>query len=127
MSKSNENNAQVLRIPLGVVSADTLFKAMQLLNSKKAIVKSFKVLDPTGVAAHASNTVKIQLKKGSTLLAEWDTTATTGDGALVANTWAQAPETNIEVDGGDVDVNVDISASGALTAGSVAQIEWYYV
>ena len=127
MALNNANNAQITRVALGAVAADTLFKVFQLLHSKKAIVKAFKVLDPTGVAAHASNTVKIQLKKGSTLLAEWDTTLTTGDGALVANTWAQAPETNIEVDGGDLDINVDVAASGALNAGAVAMIEWYYV
>ena len=127
MSLNNANNAQLIRVALGVVAADTLFKVLQLLNSKKAIVKSFKVLDPTGVAAHATNTVKVQLKKGATLLAEWDTTLTTGDGALVANTWAKAPETEIEVDGGDLDVNVDVSGTGALAAGAVAQIELQYV
>jgi len=126
MSLDNAQNPHIIRVPLGVVSADTTFKACTL-GTKKAVVKSVKIVDPTGLAAHDTNYVKAQLKKSSTLLAEWSTKLTGGEGALVAGTWATMPEANIEVDGGDLDVVIDIEASGALTAGSVAQIEMYYV
>lgn len=125
MSINNQNSPHVVSIKLGAISADQLLKLFAL-GTRKAIMKSLKVVDPTGVAAHASNYVKIQLKKGSTLLMEYST-QDTAEGALAAGVWGVAPESFVEVDGGDIDLNIDIVGTGALNALSVAALEMYYV
>lgn len=125
MSINNQNSPHVVSIKLGAISADQLLKLFSL-GTRKAVMKSLKVVDPTGVAAHASNYVKIQLKKGSDLLMEYST-QDTAEGALAAGVWGVAPESFVEVDGGDIDLNIDIVGTGALNALSVAALEMYYV
>jgi hypothetical protein len=125
MSINNQNDPHVVSIKLGAIAADQLLKLMAL-GTRKAVMKSLKVVDPTGVAAHATNYVKIQLKVGATLLMEYST-QTGAEGALAAGVWGEAPESFVEVDGGDIDLNIDIVGTGALNALSVAALEMYYV
>lgn len=132
MSKSNAQNPQKMRVALGALAATTLVKAMRL--TKKIRVIGFKVLDPTGVAEDGTNFLEIQLKRGSTLLAEISQ-ETANEGALVAGVWsADAPEVvaagnlGIEADrGDDLDVNVVKNGSAVLTAGAVAEVAYYNV
>ena len=123
MSLNSQNSPSHVRVDLGAVAADTLFKVLKL--ERPMTLKQLQVLDPTGVAAHATNTVKVQVKVGSTVYAEWDTTLTTGDGALPANAWVVSPDKDIRLPAGELDVNVDVSASGALNAGAQCVLELY--
>lgn len=123
MSLNSANNPSHVRVALGAVAADTVFKVLKL--ERPMTLKQLQVLDPTGVAAHATNTVKVQVKVGSTVYAEWDTTLTTGDGALPANAWVVAPDKDIALPAGELDINVDIAASGALTTGAQCVVELY--
>lgn len=49
-------------------------------------VTSVQYLNPTGLAQDASNTFDIALKQGSVVVAHWDTTTTTGQGTITADT-----------------------------------------
>ena len=122
MSLSNENNVYDIRVPLGVVSADTTFEVKDI--TKKLKIIDFKVIDPTGVAEDGTNFVKVQLRRAAVVIAEHSTETTVGEGSLAAGVWATAPEKDIHdvLKGAKLDVNVDISGTGALTAGSVAMI-----
>lgn len=125
MSINNANNPHIISVALGAVAADTTFKVCNL-GSKKAVIKRFGLVDVTGLAQSDTNYIQAQLLRNGVAIAEFSTKLTGGDGALVASTWAFAPEANVQVDGGSLDVKIDITASGALTAGAAAMIELFY-
>ena len=126
MSINNENNPMEMRVPLGVVSADTLFQLKEI--SKKLKILDFKILDPTGVAEDVTNFVKFQLRRDAVVIAE-HSTETGNEGALAAGVWATAPETDIHdvLKGADLNINVDIEGTGATTAGAVAVVRYIEV
>lgn len=132
MAKSNAENPQRIRIALGVISADLLIKVLRLV--RKIRITGIKVIDSTGVAEDGTNFVRIQVKRGSVLLAE-HSTETANEGALAAGVWSAdfpevvaSPAKGIEADrGDDLDVNIDVEGSGALTARSAIEITYYHV
>ena len=121
MGLNNENNPYDIRVPLGVVSADTTFEVKDI--TKKLKIIDFKILDPTGVAEDGTNFVKVQLRRDAVVIAE-HSTETGNEGALAAGVWSTAPEKDIHdvLKSAKLNVNVDVEGTGALTAGSVAVI-----
>ena len=54
-----------------------------------AIIQStVKIVPDVSVSQHAANTMLFELLNGTDVIADWDTTTTTGDGALTAGTVA---------------------------------------
>lgn len=73
------------------VTADTTIKFLKLPSDQGRLrITRVDYYNQTGLAADASNTFKVQLKAGSTLIAEWDTT-TGQDGAITADTFLSLP------------------------------------
>lgn len=125
MSLHNYENPNILYVPVGNITSDTLFPLFPA-GTKKLIIQKVSILDPTGIAAHADNYAKIQLKSGSDLLAE-HSTKDDAEGALVAGVWKELPETDVEAEGGDIGLNIDVEGTGATNAGFVAAIQWNYL
>ena len=122
MSLSNENNPNEMRIPLGAISADTQFELKRL--SKRIKLLDMKIIDPVGVGEDATNYVRIQLRRGAALVAEFST-ETGNEGALAAGVWGEAPEKDVEI-ARDENLNllVDVNGTGAMNAGSVAVVRY---
>lgn len=84
MSLSNENNAFSLCFNLGDVNATSTFLAMKTKRNFK--ITGLLVADMTGIAQSDADYVVVALKNGATLIADYSTKLTGGDGALVAAT-----------------------------------------
>lgn len=108
MSKSNENNAHVLCIPIGTQAASITLPGTYV--RKKSKIRRVTLINQAVLAADNTNYLQVQLKNGSTLLAEIDTRAA-NEGALAANAAKQAPETEIAVDAGST-LTIDIVKNG---------------
>ncbi len=126
MSLNSENNPMEMRVPLGAISSDTQLELKEI--TKKLKILDLKVIDPTGVAADATNHVAIQLRRDAVILAEHSTDSAK-EGALVAGVWATAPETDIHdvLKSANLNILVDIGGTGALNAGSVAVVRYIAV
>lgn len=73
------------------MTADTTLKICKLPSDQGRLrITRVDYYNLTGLAADASNTFKVQLKKASTLVAEWDTT-TGQDGAITADAFLSMP------------------------------------
>jgi len=126
MSNHNENNPSVMRVALGVVSADTVF---QLFKCNRPIYfAGVHVLNGANIAQDDTDYVIFTLKKGTTTIASFSTKATGGDGALVADTWqaltvvaAEAKALNDEV----ITFEVDVEGGGALDADALLALHYY--
>ena len=127
MSLSNENNKFSLVLNLGDVNTTTTF--MALVTERKLKITKFLVGDGTGIAASDTNYVVVALKNGSTLVADYSTKDTGGDGALVANTPAEG---TIE-SGEDTQAASSVLTLVATIAGSAAldklfvQVDGFYL
>ena len=71
---SNENNPHVLCVDLGSLSADGVVK-MGAIVGKSAVVQSVQLWNGAAIAASDTNYVQLELKKGSTVVAELDSRA----------------------------------------------------
>lgn len=80
---SNENNPHLVCIPLGSSTADAVTLAG--VSNKAITVKGVNLLNAATVAASDTDYLKIELKKGSTIVAELDSRAAHENG-LTANT-----------------------------------------
>lgn len=113
---------QILMLNLGSQSADIVLPGPKPTKNMR-LVKA-RLIDQAGVAADNTNKVKVQLKKGSTVIAEIYTQAA-DEGALTANVAKDFPETDLYIEAGSqLTVNVDVSGSGALTLAQL-QLEWH--
>lgn len=81
---NNENNSQVLCVPLGSPSADDVVLAGVNAGSRWK-VSSVYLLNEALIAASNTDYVQIELKKGATVVAEIDSRAAHEDG-IAANT-----------------------------------------
>lgn len=52
----------------------------------RIVLDTVKLVPNVSVSQHAANVILVELKNGSTVLCDYDTTTTTGDGALTAGT-----------------------------------------
>lgn len=82
MSKSNENNPDVINCWLGTVSTAGTYPLTYL--PKNFILKDVRVVDQAGIAADNTNYVTLTVKQGATALAAYDSRAA-NQGALTAN------------------------------------------
>lgn len=80
---SNENNPHIHCIPLGSSTADAVTLAG--VSNKAITVKGVNLLNAGSVAASDTDYLKIELKKGSTIVAELDSRAAHENG-IAANT-----------------------------------------
>lgn len=80
---SNENNPHVICVALGSPSADAVTLAG--VSNKAITIKGVNLLNAATIAASDTDYVKIELKKGSTIVAELDSRAA-HENALTANT-----------------------------------------
>lgn len=82
MALNNENNPHVMVIPLGSPAVDAaVFGGMS--QGRRVEVLSAHIVDKTGIAADPSDYAEMSLKKGSTVVASYDTRAA-GNGAIAA-------------------------------------------
>lgn len=70
---SNENNPRLMCIPLGSSTADAVTLAG--VSNKAITVKGVNLLNAAAIAASDTDYVKVELKKGSTIVAELDSRA----------------------------------------------------
>lgn len=80
MSKNNANNAQLIQVPLGSITADANTLAGWIPSHMK--LKSAKLVNLAAIAQSDSNYVALSVKIGSTVLASFSTQLTGGNGAL---------------------------------------------
>lgn len=69
------------------ISATATLYLLKNDSGQKIKIRKVKYINPTGLAQDASNTFLLQLKNGSTVIASWDTTTTTGQGTIAAATY----------------------------------------
>lgn len=107
-------------------AAVKIFKA-----SRRFLVESVRYVNPTGLAVDATNFFDIQVKNGSTVVANWSTETTVGEGALVADTFV---DLTLSTTAGDLvlalddELTLNLAENGTQTlpAGTI-QIEGRYL
>lgn len=83
MSANNPQNSPfVIAVNLLSVAADALMPAFK--TPRRCVITKVQIANGADIAASNTDYVKLQLKAGSTLLAEYDSRAA-NEGALVAN------------------------------------------
>ena len=100
-------------------------------STKKFLVTSVKYLNVDGLAQDATNFFDVQLKNGATVLANWSTETTVGEGTLTADTWVDmtlsAVDGELILDIGDeLLLNLAEDGTTTLPAGRI-QIEGHYL
>lgn len=112
MSKSNENNPQVICVQLGSLSADMSADLPVGVMPKKGKIKSAKIVDQAGVAADNSNYIVMTLKAGTSTLGSLDTRAA-GQGALTALTAKDFSLSATDIPAGSV-LRLDYQETGTV-------------
>lgn len=79
---NSQNVPVVIPVSLGSLTADGTVHAVKV--PQKFVVTAFKLVNGANIAASNTDYALVQLKAGSTVLAQYDTRAA-GQGALVAN------------------------------------------
>lgn len=109
----------VLRYENGSLTADANVPLMEA--SRKFRIDKAKYVNPTGLAADASNYFDIQVKKGSNVALNWST-ETGEEGTLTAGEWATLSEASdksrLVFDAGDLlSLTFDETGTATLPAG----------
>lgn len=135
---NSQNVPVIVPVSLGSLTADGVIHAVQV--PQKFVVTAFKVVNAANIAASNTDFALLQLKAGSTVLAQYDTRAA-GQGALTANVAKSGALTGavatpgfslpavVVAKGTDLTVVYDETDSGtaiALTLGK-AYIEGYWL
>jgi hypothetical protein len=127
MSLSNENNAFSIPFVLGDINADATFVCMR--TARKMKITAVYLSDGTGIAKDDTDYVVAALKNGSTVIADYSTKLTGGDGALVADTLVAVPiesGQDTQAAGSTLSIVVDVAGSGAMDE-AFLQIDGYYL
>jgi len=82
MSCSNQNNPQLIQVPLASITADASVLAGYI--PKKSVLLACKLVNNAGIAQSDTDYVDIQLKANSVKLAGFSTKLTGGNGPLVS-------------------------------------------
>lgn len=127
MSLSNENNKFSLVLNLGDINVTTTFMALQ--TERKMKITKFLVGDGTGIAQNDSNYAVVALKNGATLIADYSTKLTGGDGALVANTPAEGTiESGQDTQAADSVLTLVATLTGTTTLDKLfVQVDGFYL
>ena len=112
------------------VDADTSSKEWKVPAGRKFRITGARLLNPTGLAAHASNYFNIKLQNGSTVIANWSTQSS-AQGALSADTFVDmvlsGTDGHAVLAPGDVlSLNLDLTGTQTLPAGRVC-VSGYFV
>lgn len=83
---SREQTELVLTKEQAQITATTTLYLWKNDSGQKVRIDKVKYINPTGLAADAANTFLLQLKQGSVVIAEWDTT-TGQEGTIAAATY----------------------------------------
>lgn len=121
----DENEFQAyVEIPFshGAVTADTTAKLWRCPTGRTFRVDSVDYINPTGLAADATNYFAVQIKQGSVVVAQ-HSTLTSAQGALTANTFVtlvkSATSDDLVIEAGEViDLTLDETGTASLPAGS---------
>lgn len=73
MSLNNENNAHLVVVPLGSITANGSLPALYL--PKKSVIKSAAIINVATIAASDTDYCQVSLQNGSDVIAEIDTRA----------------------------------------------------
>lgn len=121
---NNENNAQVIQVPLGSLAADASVLAGYL--PAKSKLKSFKLVNGATIAQSDTNYVDIQVKIGAIKLAGYSTKLTGGNGPLTSGVLASGVVTDLDdiAAGSKLEVVYDETGVVDLTTAH-AVIEFY--
>lgn len=112
---NKENLPLLLRIPLGSLSADALLPGFVL--NKRYELKSAKIMNGAAIAASDTDYVIVELKKGSTVVAEIDTRAAHENGLAQNVSKALNIVSGQEVlEAGDYTVNYNETDAGTNVA-----------
>jgi hypothetical protein len=103
-----------------------LFKAKE-----RFLVEKVRYINPTGLVEDATNFFDIQVKNGATVVANWSTETTVGEGTIAADTWV---DLTLSTTGSDLvlalddvlSLNLDENGTQTLPAGRI-QIEGRYL
>lgn len=102
------------------VTADTTTKEYKTRANKRLRIDAVRYHNATGLAQDASNTfnIKLQTGAGPTVLASWDTTTTTGQGTIAADTFVSmvlnATPANLIL-AGDAELSLFLDETGTAT------------
>lgn len=69
------------------VSADTTVKLWKNKSTRHFLIEEVEYINPTGLAQDASNTFNVKVLNAAAVAASWDTTTTTGQGTIAADTF----------------------------------------
>lgn len=125
MALNNENNAQVAVIPLGSPSADAVLNGMYL--PKKAKILGVRLVNQANIAASNSDYVQLELRKGTTVIAEIDTRAAHENGLVANESKALNIVSGQEVqEAGDLNINYNETDTGTAVALTNANLQIHY-
>lgn len=127
MSLSNENNKFSIPYVLGDINADKNFVALRC--HRKIKITAVYLANGQNITQDDTNYVVVALKKGSTLIADYSTKLTGGDGAITADTpAAMTIESSQDTQAADSVLKLDINVQGTtvLEEGYV-QIDGFYL
>lgn len=120
---NNENNAHVLQVSLGSITADADVLAGYIPAHSK--LKSFKIVNGAAIAQSDSDYGVLKLKIGAVELASHSTKLTGGNGALATDVLSDGTILSKDIPAGSkLVVNYDETGTYAMT-GAYALIEWY--
>ncbi len=123
-AQMNERQPVTVLVPLASITADASLPAMYCPRKIKLV--SVKLVDQAGITANASNYVNVQLKNGSTKLAEYDSQAG-NQGTLAANVFKDVPIVSgaeTVAAGASLTVVYDETGTVGMT-NALLQIEYY--
>lgn len=130
MGLDNAQNRVSMSFPMPDVAANATLARMLWVAPAAFVITAIKFVDYGGVAQDATDHVTLAVKKGaSTVIADWATVASTGDGALTAKTAATVPiETNQQnlAAGDALFFTKALAAAGKALTGFIVQIDGYY-
>lgn len=113
----------VLSFDHAAATADATTKLFKVPAGRKLKIDAVDYINPTGLAADATNAFIVKLLKGSTVVASWST-LTGAEGAIAANTFVSlvlsATAADLTFDAADImSLFLDEQADTTLPAGRV--------
>lgn len=122
---NNERNPLVIPFQVGTQNADVTLPCIRI--PRKFKITAVRLINGATLAEHADNHVKVSLKRGSTVVAEWSTVATTGNGGFTANV-ARALTVAEALQSAGAQLTVVVDATGTVTTTNMLmQIEGFNV
>ena len=123
-AQNNERNPLLIPFQVGTQNADVTLPCIRI--PRKFKITAIRLLNGVTLAAHASNYVVVQVKRGTTVVAEWST-KDDGDGGFTANV-ARAMRLLESLQSGGAQLTVLVDVTGTVTTTNLLmQIEGFNV